>query len=212
MWLKLGGRKCLGICAYCYGKPECKLPLHGAVNSHHLNMQTAGKFPKEKASGNSNDSDDGDGGGDEASGVAGGGVGSGSGSGSGSDNGDSSDSSSGTTGKGHGAEPVAGAEAVLALTWHGILEQKLMPLVPSNCDHDEICAACSKRGQVEIVEGELLLACSFCNEAWHDAKECIGTMRPVPADEEERACPSCIAEATASRATTEVLFLLEIST
>ena len=50
---------------------------------------------------------------------------------------------------------------------------------------------------VEIVEGELLLACSFCNEAWHDAKECIGTMHPVPADEEEWACPSCIAEATA---------------
>ena len=71
VWLKLGGRKCLDICAYCYGKPECKLQLHGAVNSHHLNMQTAGKFPKEKASGNSNDSDDGDGGGDEASGVAG---------------------------------------------------------------------------------------------------------------------------------------------
>ena len=92
-----------------------------------------------------------------------------------------------------GTDSSKGSEVVTCTT---ILQLKLIPLVPSTCDHDEICSACYNRGQHEVVVGEMLLACSFCNEAWHDKAECIGSLHPAPADEEEWACPNCIAEAT----------------
>jgi hypothetical protein len=65
-------------------------------------------------------------------------------------------------------------------------------------DHDEICATCWAGGQTEVVEGEEVLSCSFCNEVFHERAECLGVeffpIAPYECEwqgQSEWCCPKC---------------------
>ena len=45
-----------------------------------------------------------------------------------------------------------------------LVELSVLPLLPDGEPHDDICAACYSKGQIEVVEGETVICCSFCNE------------------------------------------------
>jgi hypothetical protein len=90
------------------------------------------------------------------------------------------------------------------LTTFTIIQHRILKLLPQTFDqHDEICSHCyDVKGQREEVEGEEVLACSFCNEVYHPALECLGPDHfPVSKHEsswggnDEWCCPKCFKDA-----------------
>jgi hypothetical protein len=90
------------------------------------------------------------------------------------------------------------------LTTFTIIQHRILTLLPQSfAQHDEICSHCYEaKGQREEVEGEDVVACSFCNEVYHPRLECLGpTHFPLSKHEsswagnDEWCCPKCFADA-----------------
>lgn len=79
-----------------------------------------------------------------------------------------------------------------------IVELSILPLLPLGEFHDDICAECYSQGQTDVVEGESVICCSFCNEVYHDRAQCLKSFHPARLHGEydgNWACPLCFREA-----------------